>query len=244
MTAYEIIQQHPEWMKNPKGTRKAIQERAKRYIDDRKGSTNFADGITKDFDALIRQRDAINDFADVTADDGAKRQAQVYAIFIKAVIVELNGRAICTAAQVEQWRERYGVKLDGLQVMRPKDKPAFKPLGFDEETATKIYNWLKDKSIIDCPEDTFIWYFGKEQDRVSEAQPDAIIWKGKKNELACFCRLCEDRLRIPDVRWNEIYKVIFGIDVTDKSYTTTLSRIQSGRDSWPRLYSEMQFLFR
>lgn len=262
MTAYEIIQQHPEWVKNPGATRKEIQAQAARYVRELdNGSKHFNALIVEDLDALLIARNAIlsptneaKDFAQIAIigneiiEDEAKRQAKVYALFIKAIIAELNGKAICTAAQVEQWRERYGVKLEGLQVMRPKNTPAFKPLGFDEETATKIYNWLKDKSIIDCPEDTFIWYFGKEQYRVSETRPKPIEWKGQRNEFVCFCRICTTVTKGKDahVPWKRVFNVIFGItdNNEEKLNRATLCKIQNDVDSWPYLYSEMQYLFR
>ena len=244
MTAYEIIQQHPEWVKNPKGTRKAIQERAKRYIDDRKGSTNFADGITKDFDALIRQRDAINDFADVTADDGAKRQAQVYAIFIKAVIVELNGKAICTATQVEQWRERYGVKLDGLQG-KPEKANTFEPIGLDYDCVMRLYNWLMDNGKINCTEQDFIWYFGKPQNRESDAEPKPIKWIGQQiNEYVYFCHVCAIKTGNARVKWGTYNRIFTSDKITKKNCRPTLSRILNGTDAYPSNAIAIESLFR
>ena len=128
MTAYEIIQQHPEWVTSERVPRAAIQERAKRYVSDYKGNGNFAKGVTEDLDDLLRRRDATNDFAGIVADGDTpqvntespeyladKRKAKICAIFVEAVISELAGRSICTAAQIQEWRERYGVKLEGLQ---------------------------------------------------------------------------------------------------------------------------------
>ena len=67
-TAREIIQQHPEWVESERTPKAAIQERAKRYVEDYKGNDNFANGITKDLDDLLSLRDATNDFAGVVAD--------------------------------------------------------------------------------------------------------------------------------------------------------------------------------
>ena len=132
MTAYEIIQQHPEWAEKERTPRAAIQNAARRYVRELEGSKNFCSLITEDLDDLLGLRDTTNDFAGIVADGSKaqvstespeyladKRKAQIYAIFVKAIISELSGKAICTAAQVDQWRERYGVKLEGL-----KGKPA------------------------------------------------------------------------------------------------------------------------
>ena len=68
MTAYEIIQQHPEWATSERVPTAAIQERAKRYVSDYKGNGNFAKGVTEDLADLLRRRDATNDFACIVAD--------------------------------------------------------------------------------------------------------------------------------------------------------------------------------
>ena len=205
MTAYEAIQQHPEWVTSERVPRAAIQERAKRYVSDYKGNGNFAKGVTEDLDDLLRRRDATNDFAGIVADGDTpqvntespeyladKRKAKICAIFVKAVISELAGRSICTAAQIQEWRERYGVKLEGLQGKSKKETKEFEPIGLDEERAIKIYNWARRSERIECTEDAFIWYFGKKTDRTNDLPPAPIKWKGLQNELAYLCGKCAD----------------------------------------------------
>ena len=73
MTAYNIIQQHPEWVTSERIPRAAIQNEARRYVRELEGSKNFSSLITEDLDDLLRQRDATNDFAGVVIFD---RQTQ------------------------------------------------------------------------------------------------------------------------------------------------------------------------
>ena len=74
MTAYNIIHRHPEWVTSERIPRAAIQNEARRYVRELEGSKNFSSLITEDLDDLLRQRDAINDFAGVVA-DGQTAQA-------------------------------------------------------------------------------------------------------------------------------------------------------------------------
>lgn len=192
MTAYEIIQQHPEWVTSERVPRAAIQERAKRYVSDYKGNGNFAKGVTEDLDDLLRRRDATNDFAGIVADGDTpqvntespeyladKRKAKICAIFVEAVISELAGRSICTAAQIQEWRERYGVKLEGLQGKTEqitKVVRELKPIA--DLKAEKIYIKLKNLCYIDCDEDVFLWHFGERKHRKEMRTPDKIRWHG------------------------------------------------------------------
>ena len=170
MTAYNIIQQHPEWVTSERTPRAAIQNEARRYVRELEGSKNFSSLITEDLDDLLRQRDATNDFAGVVADGKTaqantdspeyltdRRKAQIYAIFIKAVISELSGKAICTAAQVEEWRERYAVKLEGLKgkttAKAGNETRSLKPILYSR--ARQIYKALIEYSLIDCEESDF-----------------------------------------------------------------------------------------
>ena len=234
MTAYEVIQQHPEWVESERTPKAAIQERAKRYVEDYKGNDNFANGITKDLDDLLSLRDATNDFAGVVADGKTaqantdspeyltdRRKAQIYAIFVKAVITELSGKAICTAAQVEEWRERYAVKLEGLKGKDEKEKKRYCNVpdcvkSIVNDQAKKIYAGLAKYGYIDCAESTFLWYFGNKSRReakqpqkikwITEDQKDgvkifAFIWK-------CLYRFAEtgDIEKETDVSWQIIDK--------------------------------------
>lgn len=274
MTAYEAIQQHPEWVTSERVPRAAIQERAKRYVSDYKGNGNFAKGVTEDLDDLLRRRDATNDFAGIVADGDTpqvntespeyladKRKAKICAIFVKAVISELAGRSICTAAQIQEWRERYGVKLEGLQGKSKKETKEFEPIGLDEERATKIYNWAFRSKRIECTEDDFIWYFGKKTDRTNSLQPNPIKWNGKRNELAYLCGRCADftksdkkeyitdslyaKSRKDDTKWKGVYAAIFGLDENERIRTQrTLSRIKRGSDNAPGCWNEIDALFK
>lgn len=188
MTAYEVIQQHPEWVKNPTATRKDIEAAARRYV--RELNNNAL--IVEDLDALLIARNALlnpteeaKDFAQIAVvgneiiDDGAKRMAIVYAIFIKAIIAELNGKAICTAAQIQEWRERYGVKLEGLQAQPEKVKGTVRELKpIADLKAEKVFIKLKNWGYIDCNEDVFLWHFGERKNRVGKPAPDKVKWNG------------------------------------------------------------------
>jgi hypothetical protein len=107
----------------------------------------------------------------------------------------LAGRSICTTAQIQEWRERYGVKLEGLQGKSKKKTKEFEPIGLDEESVTSIYNCLRQKGKIECSEDDFIWYYGKKQDRQFAAQPKPIKWKGDKKEFAVLCMCIQYRIK-------------------------------------------------
>ena len=204
MTAYGIIQQHPEWVTSERTPRAAIQKTAARYIRELEGSKNFCSLITEDLDDLLRHRDATNDFAGVVTDNSNKtqvseespeymadkRKAQIYAIFIKAVISELSGKAICTAAQVEEWRERYAVKLEGLKgkttvAKAGNDTRSLEPILYSR--AKQIYKALFDYSLIDCEESDFTNLFCVAPGKHYDKAPNTIEWKGKvKRELAIF----------------------------------------------------------
>ena len=201
MTAYEIIQQHPEWATSERVPTAAIQERAKRYVSDYKGNGNFAKGVTEDLADLLRRRDATNDFACIVADGDTpqvntespkyladKRISKICAIFVKAVISELAGRSICTAAQIQEWRERYGVKLEGLQ-SKPeqitKVVRELKPIA--DIKAEKIYMSLKNWEYIDCGEDIFLWHFGERKHRKEMQAPAIVEWKKDLQYVFAYC---------------------------------------------------------
>lgn len=203
MTAYNIIQQHPEWVTSERTPRAAIQNEARRYVRELEGSKNFSSLITEDLDDLLRQRDATNDFAGVVADGKTaqantdspeyltdRRKAQIYAIFIKAVITELSGKAVCTAAQVEEWKERYAVKLEGLKGKKTvakagNDTRSLEPILYSR--AKQIYKALFDYSLIDCEESDFTNLFCVAPGKHYDKAPNTIEWKGKvKRELAIF----------------------------------------------------------
>lgn len=205
MTAYNIIHRHPEWVTSERIPRAAIQNEARRYVRELEGSKNFSSLITEDLDDLLRQRDAINDFAGVVADGKTaqantdspeyltdRRKAQIYAIFIKAVISELSGKAICTAAQVEEWRERYAVKLEGLKGKTTTAKAgnetrSLEPILYSR--AKQIYKALIEYSLIDCEESDFTNLFCTRPSKYNDNTPTPakINWKGNiKRELALF----------------------------------------------------------
>ena len=202
MTAYNIIHRHPEWVTSERTPRAAIQNEARRYVRELEGSKNFCSLITEDLDDLLRHRDATNDFAGIVTDNSNKtqvseespeymadkRKAQIYAIFIKAVISELSGKAICTAAQVEEWRERYAVKLEGLEGKREqttKHDTDLKPI--DDTKAEQIYGWLKKQQYIDCNEDVFMWHFGERIHRTEKDTPKKINWLGNDDRVFVVC---------------------------------------------------------
>jgi hypothetical protein len=256
MTAYEVIQQHPEWVKNPTATRKAIEAAARRYV--RELNNNAL--IVEDLDALLIARNALlnpteeaKDFAQIAivgneiVDDGAKRMAKVYALFIKGIIAELNGKAICTAAQIQEWRERYGVKLEGLQGKSKKETKEFEPIGLDEERAIKIYNWARRSGRIECTEDAFIWYFGKKTDRTNDLHPAPIKWKGLQNELAYLCSKCADYTKdsnADDIKWKGVYDEIFALDDRELTRTRqTCNKMKNQTNAYPKCVQEIDALF-
>lgn len=222
MTPYNIIQQHPEWVTSERTPRAAIQNEARRYVRELEGSKNFSSLITEDLDDLLRQRDATNDFAGVVADGKTaqantdspeymtdRRKAQIYAIFVKAVISELSGKAICTAAQVEEWRERYAVKLEGLKGKTTTAKAgnetrSLEPILYSR--AKQIYKALIDYSLIDCEESDFTNLFCVAPGKHYDKAPNTIEWKGKvKLELAIFWEsMCYFSTGIYRAKWKQL----------------------------------------
>lgn len=250
MTAYEVIQQHPEWVESERTPKAAIQERAKRYVEDYKGNGNFANGITKDLDDLLSRRDITNDFAGVVADGNTaqantdspeyltdRRKAQIYAIFVKAVITELSGKAICTAAQVEEWRERYAVKLEGLQArpdrnIKRNESQHINYIDLGDSTAKALYIELNDqKTIIDCSEKTFLWYFGSDKNRADIEQPERIKWYERANAFAYLCLLIKIRItgstEYKQIDWEKA-KRIFSNETDSSWKSQALSNYVSG----------------
>ena len=250
MTAYEVIQQHPEWVESERTHKAAIQERAKRYVEDYKGNGNFANGITKDLDDLLSRRDITNDFAGVVADGNTaqantdspeyltdRRKAQIYAIFVKAVITELSGKAICTAAQVEEWRERYAVKLEGLQArpdrnIKRNESQQINYIDLGDSTAKALYIELNDqKTIIDCSEKTFLWYFGSDKNRADIEQPERIKWYERANAFAYLCLLIKIRItgstEYKQIDWEKA-KRIFSNETDSSWKSQALSNYVSG----------------
>lgn len=250
MTAYEVIQQHPEWVESERTPKAAIQERAKRYVEDYKGNGNFANGITKDLDDLLSRRDITNDFAGVVADGNTaqantdspeyltdRRKAQIYAIFVKAVITELSGEAICTAAQVEEWRERYAVKLEGLQArpdrnIKRNESQQINYIDLGDSTAKALYIELNDqKTIIDCSEKTFLWYFGSDKNRADIEQPERIKWYERANAFAYLCLLIKIRItgstEYKQIDWEKA-KRIFSNETDSSWKSQALSNYVSG----------------
>lgn len=250
MTAYEVIQQHPEWVESERTPKAAIQERAKRYVEDYKGNGNFANGITKDLDDLLSRRDITNDFAGVVADGNTaqantdspeyltdRRKAQIYAIFVKAVITELSGKAICTAAQVEEWRERYAVKLEGLQArpdrnIKRNESQQINYIDLGDGTAKALYIELNDqKTIIDCSEETFLWYFGSDKNRADIEQPERIKWYERANAFAYLCLLIKIRItgstEYKQIDWEKA-KRIFSNETNSSWKSQALSNYVSG----------------
>ncbi len=250
MTAYEVIQQHPEWVESERTPKAAIQERAKRYVEDYKGNGNFANGITKDLDDLLSRRDITNDFAGVVADGNTaqantdspeyltdRRKAQIYAIFVKAVITELSGKAICTAAQVEEWRERYAVKLEGLQArpdrnIKRNESQQINYIDLGDSTAKALYIELNDqKTIIDCSEKTFLWYFGSDKNRADIEQPERIKWYERANAFAYLCLLIKIRItgstEYKQIDWEKA-KRIFSNETDSSWKSQALSNYVSG----------------
>lgn len=250
MTAYEVIQQHPEWVESERTPKAAIQERAKRYVEDYKGNGNFANGITKDLDDLLSRRDITNDFAGVVADGNTaqantdspeyltdRRKAQIYAIFVKAVITELSGKAICTAAQVEEWRERYAVKLEGLQArpdrnIKRNESQQINYIDLGDSTAKALYIELNDqKTTIDCSEKTFLWYFGSDKNRADIEQPERIKWYERANAFAYLCLLIKIRItgstEYKQIDWEKA-KRIFSNETDSSWKSQALSNYVSG----------------
>ena len=250
MTPYNIIQQHPEWVTSERTPRAAIQNEARRYVRELEGSKNFSSLITEDLDDLLRQRDATNDFAGVVADGKTaqantdspeyltdRRKAQIYVIFIKAVISELSGKAICTAAQVEEWRERYAVKLEGLQArpdrnIKRNESQQINYIDLGDSTAKALYIELNDqKTIIDCSEKTFLWYFGSDKNRADIEQPERIKWYERANAFAYLCLLIKIRItgstEYKQIDWEKA-KRIFSNETDSSWKSQALSNYVSG----------------
>lgn len=213
MTAYNIIQKHPEWLElmacgaTPK---KDIQRVAKRHIEEMEGKQNFSKLISDDIEELLKARysilksplrEEIENFDGIEFDgviikpdysNIARKEhlAEVCAIFVKAIITELSGKAICTAAQVEEWRERYAVKLEGLKGKTTTAKAgnetrSLEPILYSR--AKQIYKALIEYSLIDCEESDFTNLFCVAPGKHYDKAPNTIEWKGKvKRELAIF----------------------------------------------------------
>lgn len=288
MTAYEVIQQHPEWVENPTTPRKQITEAARRYVRELDGGKHFNALIIDDVERLLKNRGLLKKQIEIHEDllkestiifndtDGheveikaletapdyiaAERKVKIYAIFIKAIIAELNGKAICTAAQIQEWRERYGVKLEGLQGKSKKETKEFEPIGLDEERAIKIYNWARRSERIECTEDAFIWYFGKKTDRTNDLPPAPIKWKGLQNELAYLCGKCADYTKdsnadavktdgykkgnADDIKWKGVYDEIFALDDRELTRTRqTCNKMKNQINAYPKCVQEIDALF-
>lgn len=288
MTAYEVIQQHPEWVENPTTPRKQITEAARRYVRELDGGKHFNALIIDDVERLLKNRGLLKKQIGIHEDllkestiifndtDGheveikaletapdyiaAERKVKIYAIFIKAIIAELNGKAICTAAQIQEWRERYGVKLEGLQGKSKKETKEFEPIGLAEKRAIKIYNWARCSGRIECTEDDFIWYFGKKTDRTNDLHPAPIKWKGLQNELAYLCGKCADYTKdsnadavktdgykkgnADDIKWKGVYGEIFALDDRELTRTRqTFSKMKNQTNAYPKCAQEIDVLF-
>ena len=251
MRANEIIQQHPEWVKNPRATQKAIQATVARYVQELEGSRNFAALIAEDIETLLSYRYAIinpvaetKDFADIaiigneTVEDGAGRQAKVYAIFTKAIIAELNGKAICTAAQVNQWRKRYGVKLEGLKgkpakVSAKPTKARLNPI--DKETLETVYNSCK---YLSCARETFLSYFSEQG--IGDREP--LTWKGAKYQFAIFWKgICKLAGKNGNTPW-ELSNIYFKHDFEDLAgaYKSAKKKLPKGFDRMESIFEEIE----
>lgn len=225
MTAYNIIQKHPEWLElmacgaTPK---KDIQRVAKRHIEEMEGKQNFSKLISDDIEELLKARysilksplrEEIENFDGIEFDgviikpdysNIARKEhlAEVCAIFIKAVITELSGKAVCTAAQVEEWRERYAVKLEGLKGKIQQVKKTdirLKPIS--DNRTKEIFTKLIDYKYIDCEESAFLWYFGEERHRRKE-QPRKIKWVGTDIKIfSLFWKLINKFGSDNNVKW-------------------------------------------
>jgi len=237
MTAYEVIQQHPEWVESERTPKAAIQERAKRYVEDYKGNGNFANGITNDFAGVVADGNTAQANTDSPEYLTDRRKAQIYAIFVKAVITELSGKAICTAAQVEEWRERYAVKLEGLQArpdrnIKRNESQQINYIDLGDSTAKALYIELNDQNtIIDCSEKTFLWYFGSDKNRADIEQPERIKWYERANAFAYLCLLIKIRItgstEYKQIDWEKA-KRIFSNETDSSWKSQALSNYVSG----------------
>ena len=251
MTAYEIIQQHPEWAEKERTPRAAIQNAARRYVRELEGSKNFCSLITEDLDDLLGLRDTTNDFAGIVADGSKaqvstespeyladKRKAQIYAIFVKAIISELSGKAICTAAKVDQWRERYGVKLEGMKgkpakVSAKPTKARLNPI--DKETLETVYNSCK---YLSCARETFLSYFSEQG--IGDREP--LTWKGAKYQFAIFWKgICKLAGKNGNTPW-ELSNIYFKHDFEDLAgaYKSAKKKLPKGFDRMESIFEEIE----
>ena len=184
------IHVNPDWVDNHIIPKDNIEEAGTRYAKEAIAKGTIADDIETLLSELDRLRnpkgDAEKDFYEIAFVGynviKAKRLANIYAIFIKGIISELNGKVICTAAQIEEWRERYAVRLEGLKAR--SESKELEPIG--DIRAEKIYVRLKEKDYIHCNEDVFLWHFGERKHKDDMADPGKIEWSGTKTDLIIF----------------------------------------------------------
>lgn len=191
------IHVNPDWVDNHIIPKDNIEETGTQYAKEAIAKGTIADDIETLLSELDRLRnpksDAEKDFYEIAFVGynviKAKRLANIYAIFIKGIISELNGKAICTAAQIEEWRERYAVKLEGLKgkttAKAGNETRSLEPILYSR--AKQIYKALIDYSLIDCEESDFTNLFCVAPGKHYDKAPNTIEWKGKvKRELAIF----------------------------------------------------------
>lgn len=210
------IHVNPDWVDNHIIPKDNIEETGTQYAKEAIAKGTIADDIETLLSELDRLRnpksDAEKDFYEIAFVGynviKAKRLANIYAIFIKGIISELNGKAICTAAQIEEWRERYAVKLEGLKgkttAKAGNETRSLEPILYSR--AKQIYKALIDYSLIDCEESDFTNLFCVAPGKHYDKAPNTIEWKGKvKLELAIFWEsMCYFSTGIYRAEWEQL----------------------------------------
>ena len=204
------IHVNPDWVDNHIIPKDNIEEAGTQYAKEAIAKGTIADDIETLLSELDRLRnpksDAEKDFYEIAFVGynviKAKRLANIYAIFIKGIISELNGKAICSAAQIEEWRERYAVRLEGLKGKIQQVKKTdirLKPIS--DNRTKEIFTKLIDYKYIDCEESAFLWYFGEERHRRKE-QPRKIKWVGTDIKIfSLFWKLINKFGSDNNVKW-------------------------------------------
>ena len=101
-----------------------------------------------------------------------------------------------------------------------------------DNTAKALYIELNDqKTIIDCSEKTFLWYFGSDKNRADIEQPERIKWYERANAFAYLCLLIKIRItgstEYKQIDWEKA-KRIFSNETDSSWKSQALSNYVSG----------------
>lgn len=75
--------------------------------------------------------------------------------------------------------------LETLRGIERNEAQQINYIDLGDVTAQALYKELNDKTtIIDCSEETFLWYFGSDKNRADKEQPERIKWGADARKLA------------------------------------------------------------